>query len=768
MGQCCGDLCGTVCAWTGCDCKEHDATADVKNEGRSCTDVIWIFVFVAMWVFGVSIFLVENEKGSASDLMFGTNINGELCDGAGDRASYAYYPSLSHATCDGECVGSIAALDPSNSDGGRVMMCADSRGCGITQDERYVVDSKEFESRTGLADVTQVTGDKPLGPLGTTNFKDKTWIRKNNRVMYRITGKDDWSSGTIKENYEAGDTEIKVLKDGATKEDLPTEEAIPDSVAEDANYLTQKNQGYYSEAVGYFCVPVMTGKESLPAVAIQIGDKAKQAAMQQSGIGQYISDVDRAQSLIIASIGIALVFCVLFMWIMKYFLRIFVYVGILLAILATGYSGYLCYDEWDRTANSEAQIWMYICWIGCAGITFLSYNMWESIKIALTIIEMSSVAVDDMWLTLLMPIPTVLASFGFLMFWVWGLVVLYSASTVEDQILTGDEATKFADIVSDGKYQMRIFDFGGDSHILWAHLFFGLWNLQTFNYIGYMVLAGAFADWYFSEWNDAHDAKLREEEVDEDHRLSQNPIYDSLYRIFRFHIGTLLLCSLIVAIVDFIRCVVYWVKKQVMQNACLYYVGVCVDCFLWMLRCCVDIISKNTMIYTAIWGTPFCASATCSFGLLLSNAAVAFAVQGFSWIIMLMGKFIVAAGVSVVGFLMIDGCNKDPLCTTFGEGEAGKISSVEFILFIIFGVSYLMACMTFSVYEVAIDTIFMGYMVAPELADESLQTICDENKLDENDPALKDVKDAHMGGGVETDEEAVKGGDDVSANAVPI
>lgn len=385
--------------------------------------------------------------------------------------------------------------------------------------------------------------------------------------------------------------------------------------------------------------------------------------------------------------------------------------------------------------------------------------MWASIKIGLTIIEMSTTAVEDMPYTLTVPFPSTVVTFLFLMFWVWGLVTLYSASELE----TVTDTSGTFDILCEGctfgsSYKMIRFDFGTQQMMLWVHLFFGLWNLQFLNYLTFTILAGTFADWYFADWNPSQSSKLREEEADEDHRLSNSPIWDSMYRVFRFHMGTVLLALLIVAIVDFVRCVVYYIKKQTEKNEMLTYIGHCIDCVLWCVRCCLDIISKNTLIYTAIWGTPFCASATCSFGLMLANASVAFAVGGFSWIIMLMGKVLVACSVTFF-------CHAIIRSDYAKHAYEGELSQEFFILAVVFIVSYMMAVMFMSVYEVAIDSIMMGYMVAPERADESLNTLVDETKLDENDPQIANLKKHHQG--IEMDDQA-EIAEDPEAQAVNI
>eukprot|EP01083_Nonionella_stella_P305594 1066605_1 len=70
-----------------------------------------------------------------------------------------------------------------------------------------------------------------------------------------------------------------------------------------------------------------------------------------------------------------------------------------------------------------------------------------------------------------------------------------------------------------------------------------------------MVLSGAIADWYFSDWNMEKNSKVRGYNTAE---LSYSPILESFFRVLRFHLGSLALGALIITIIRIIRaCVTF-------------------------------------------------------------------------------------------------------------------------------------------------------------------------------------------------------------------
>jgi hypothetical protein len=83
------------------------------------------------------------------------------------------------------------------------------------------------------------------------------------------------------------------------------------------------------------------------------------------------------------------------------------------------------------------------------------------------------------------------------------------------------------------------------------HFFHLLWNMQFLFYFGYLVFAGATADWYFSETA----------ANGEDKKVALAPVTRAVARTSRYHLGTVAITSLIIAIIQFIRATVAYIQR---------------------------------------------------------------------------------------------------------------------------------------------------------------------------------------------------------------
>lgn len=83
------------------------------------------------------------------------------------------------------------------------------------------------------------------------------------------------------------------------------------------------------------------------------------------------------------------------------------------------------------------------------------------------------------------------------------------------------------------------------------HFFGYLWVTQFFVAICQTTIAGAVASWYW-----ALDRKS----------LPTFPVLSSFLRVLRYHLGSMALGSLIIAIVKFIRAVLAWLQRKLKGN----------------------------------------------------------------------------------------------------------------------------------------------------------------------------------------------------------
>jgi choline transporter-like protein 2/4/5 len=142
------------------------------------------------------------------------------------------------------------------------------------------------------------------------------------------------------------------------------------------------------------------------------------------------------------------------------------------------------------------------------------------------------------------------------------------------------------------------------------NLFALLWGLFFLSAFEEMVMAGAFASWYWT-----FDKK----------NIPSAPLSASVYRVFRYHLGTLAFGSLIIAIIRFIRIMIEVIEERLkaysQDNPLVKCVLCCCRCCFWCLESFMRFLNRNAYIMTAVYGKNFCWSAKEAFFLLLRNAA---------------------------------------------------------------------------------------------------------------------------------------------------
>lgn len=120
------------------------------------------------------------------------------------------------------------------------------------------------------------------------------------------------------------------------------------------------------------------------------------------------------------------------------------------------------------------------------------------------------------------------------------------------------------------------------------------------------VLAGCITNWYKCKGDAPNFAYFR-----------------SMWRLARYHLGTVALGSMIVAICQFIIAVLSYIQKKAdaagAGDSLAGYVLKACMCCMWCLEKCLKYINRNAYIETNLFGYSFCNAAMEAFNTLLTN-----------------------------------------------------------------------------------------------------------------------------------------------------
>lgn len=161
-------------------------------------------------------------------------------------------------------------------------------------------------------------------------------------------------------------------------------------------------------------------------------------------------------------------------------------------------------------------------------------------------------------------------------------------------------------------------------------------------------------------------------------------------------------------------------KLKKYDNAITKAILCCLKCFFWCLEKFIKFINKNAYIMCAIHGKNFCASAKDAFGLLMRNILRVFVLDKASyfktcefsnsnkdWLfqvtdfLFFLSKLLLAAGVGCTAYAIF----------VMGVGDIYKTTlNYDLVPVVVIVIcTYLIASVFFSVYSMAVDTLFLCF-----------------------------------------------------------
>ncbi|XP_038057482.1 choline transporter-like protein 1 isoform X1 [Patiria miniata] len=418
----------------------------------------------------------------------------------------------------------------------------------------------------------------------------------------------------------------------------------------------------------------------IPSSAIGIAS----SLLDSDWLKRAVADVENSWReilyLCLISFGLAIVVLIL----LRFFAGVLIWTMVFVFMIgSSGGTGYLWYRWWQEKSildalpanapkdNQEHTVKTMLAYAGIAsGVTVILHLvllvMRKRIALVVALFKEAGKAVADIPFLLLQPVWTILAMAVLCAY--WGFVYLYLVTAGKPEL---DNETGFVTYKSNelGPYMW------------WYHLFGLLWGSQFLVACQQCAIAGAVAAWFFAR---------------DKSRLNW-PILKSIQRIIRYHLGSLAFGSFIIALVMLARIILGYIQNRLKhsQSDIVAYILKCLQCCLWLFEKVLRFINRNAYIEIAIYGYSFCKAARKAFTLIVSNALRVAAINSVGDFVLLLGKAVVVAAVVVVGMQLLK--DKPDIHYEF----------VPITLAAIF--AFLLSHIFLSVYEMAIDTLFLCF-----------------------------------------------------------
>lgn len=251
------------------------------------------------------------------------------------------------------------------------------------------------------------------------------------------------------------------------------------------------------------------------------------------GFGKKLTDdITKAAWVVGVCILVSLFVGLFYMCFLRLFAGLLVFVTICAYLASVTVLGFMMLSESkeldDQGKSQENFKYVaYVIW-GIAGISAIFFCCFRNaLRLAVAIVKSAGLFLMDCKTVLLVPILGYVLFLAVFAFWLTGFVYLFSM---------GDPKRMT-------KYPFNTFSVEGETkQYLYFWLFMGLWKQAFISALVQFVIASSCVIWYFSQGSG---------------QLVSAPVSKSLYRAFRFHLGTLAFGSFILAVVRMIRFMLY-------------------------------------------------------------------------------------------------------------------------------------------------------------------------------------------------------------------
>jgi len=237
------------------------------------------------------------------------------------------------------------------------------------------------------------------------------------------------------------------------------------------------------------------------------------------------------------------------------------------------------------------------------------------------------------------------------------------------------------------------------TYMMWYHVAGFIWTFTFLSGVNQITIAGAIAQWYWTR---------------DKSKRAHFPAMKSFYRVVRYHLGSVALGSLLLTIVEVIRLVVWRFQRVAKQsnNKVLQYLLCCLQCCLKCVQVIMKFVNKNAYICIAVTGKSFFKAAAEASGLLIRNALRLVAVDFIADFLLFVSKIAVTAMTGIGCYLFM----------TYYKSFAYNNVQFPFItVAFVSALAFMVSTAFFSIYHLAVDTIFFSFLEDSEKNDGSME-----------------------------------------------
>uniref|UniRef100_A0A8C9T7I0 Choline transporter-like protein n=1 Tax=Scleropages formosus TaxID=113540 RepID=A0A8C9T7I0_SCLFO len=406
-----------------------------------------------------------------------------------------------------------------------------------------------------------------------------------------------------------------------------------------------------------------------------------------SVLHRLVAGVMTSKEIIMGLCLLALVLSMILMVVIRYISAILVW--ILTAVVVIGSLGGTCGLWWlyvdhkkslnDTMPVNELQVakdnvsallvYAIAATIFTVILLLLMLIMRKRVALTIALFHVAGKVFTHLPLLALQPFWTFLALICFWAYWVMVLLFLGTAGNPVQ-----NNQTKLVEFRMSGPLQ----------YMTWYHAVGLIWISEFILACQQMTVAGAVVTYYFTR---------------DKSNLPLTPILTSVFRLVRYHLGTVAKGSFIITLVKIPRLILMYIHNQLKgkENAFARCMLKACICCLWCLEKCLNYLNQNAYTATAINSTNFCTSARDAFVILVENALRVAAINTVGDFVLFLGKILIVSCTAFVGVLSLN------------YQRDYTVWVVPLLIVCLF--AFLVAHCFLSIFEIVVDVLFLCFAI---------------------------------------------------------
>uniref|UniRef100_A0A7S3ISV9 Choline transporter-like protein n=1 Tax=Strombidium inclinatum TaxID=197538 RepID=A0A7S3ISV9_9SPIT len=404
-----------------------------------------------------------------------------------------------------------------------------------------------------------------------------------------------------------------------------------------------------------------------------------------SGIQTYISDIVACKDPLLISFGTAFLLGFIYMIVLRIAGGPIIYLSIVGLILGTAYGGYMLYEtSLDMPVEDQYkkyyEIGSYVVW-GIAGVLLCCtcFNL-KNIRIGVAVMKCTAAFIGGTPQVFLAPPLAAIMIVAWFIIWAAIATFIFSVG----KIMPNPDLPFLTTV-----------EWTDETRYVFLYSLFGYLWLNAFMIgVTQFIISAACAIWYFSCTSDSN---------------GSGSLCTGLWWVFRYHLGSIAFGAFLIALVQLIRIIFEYYKRQIMKaNKDNQIVKIILWTTSYLLSCLerfVKFISKNAYIQIALTGKNFCAAAWNAFVLILTNALRFGTANSIGFIFNVLGVLFITSANGVVVYAALH--YYDPFV---------GLATNWITPCVIGGLQgFLIGMMFMSVFSFASDTILQSFLVDEQL-----------------------------------------------------